>query len=196
MALRVAANRELLAGELLLRELHLLLDTLRLLDRLLKEELDVARAGLVRRHATVRTVRAAAARRRTVHGNVRDEELVGVEVLRFCVRLRILQQADQHLDALLRPATLRVLELIRLRGATNATTVPAERNHALLLEDSVEVGEGLAEFHALDGLRAVVHVLVVRGQVNTRSLARARCVLGLRAVLNLSHLARTTTENV
>merc|ERR550537_1575319 len=120
--LSVAAHGKALAGELLSRQLHLLLDALRLLDGLrllLEEKLDVARAGLIRSHAAVSAVRAPAARGSTVHGDVRDDELVGIEILRLSVRLRILEQTDQHLDALLRPATLGVLELVRLRRAAD-----------------------------------------------------------------------------
>merc|ERR1719247_2109014 len=186
-----SALRKALAGELLARKLHLLrrLRLLHLLLLLLEEELDVARARLVRRHAAVSTVRAAAARRRAVARDVRDDRLLGVEVLRLRVRLRVLQQADEHLHALLRPPTLRVLELVALRRAADAAAVAAERNDALLLEHRLKVRHGLGELHALHRLAAVVHVLVVRRQVHRRGLRRPARVLGLRAVLDLPHLS-------
>eukprot|EP00972_Heterocapsa_arctica_P056461 8330971-Heterocapsa_arctica.AAC.1 len=81
------------------------------------------------------TVRAAAAHLRSVHLDVLDVQVVRVQVLELGVALGVLQEAEEDLARLHRPAALGHLELLGLRRAADAARVLAEGHAALLLAD-------------------------------------------------------------
>merc|ERR1719389_678986 len=121
-------NFETLLSKLLLRELFhdgslLLFGFLNILILLLADHLDVARAGLVWVDATMGTVGAATTMLGALNLNVRDAQVVGVEVFEVSVGLCVPEEVKHDLTGLDWPATLGHLELLRLWCAANAAFV-------------------------------------------------------------------------
>mmetsp|Transcript_2709 Transcript_2709/g.6857 ORF Transcript_2709/g.6857 Transcript_2709/m.6857 type:complete len:216 (-) Transcript_2709:2-649(-) len=163
------ALRELLLGELF--GLHLLLGLLDGLLLLLQDHLHMARAIHVRVDASVGSVRTAAALLRLAHLDVRDGQVLRVEVLELSIALRVPQEVQENLCRLDGPPALRHLELLCLRGPADASLVDPEGHAALLLADILQVLLRGAKGHALDGVCGLVGVLVVDAEISTHGLA-------------------------
>ena len=88
------------------------------------------------------TVGAATHAGGTVALGVLDDEGVDVETLGVGVGFGVLQQANDKLAALLRPATLGHLVRLALRVASDIALVAPVRDDLLLVDDSLEVSKG------------------------------------------------------
>eukprot|EP00955_Chlamydomonas_euryale_P077624 362982-Chlamydomonas_euryale.AAC.13 len=88
------------------------------------------------------------------------------------VALRILQQAQNELAALDRPAALarRLPLLLGLGRAASAACVAHERDAARLLQHSLQVLFGLRQGLATDGVGGLASVLVVHAKVRAARL--------------------------
>ena len=114
-------SNQLLLGELSLGELDGLLarglGSLNVLLLLLSEDLNVARGVHVCVDSSVGSVGSSSASLRLVALNVGQAELLDVEGFCLSVGYEVLQETDQNLCGLNRPATLSVLELLSLSGS-------------------------------------------------------------------------------
>jgi len=143
------ANSEALAGGLLLGHLDggfiSLGDTALLLSDV---ELNVAVGAEVGGDTAVGTVGAAATLHGTLHNNVGDRALVGVEALGLGVSLGVNEQLTDSLDRLLGPATTAGLELLAL--GVSLSVIPTEGNNLLVLEAVFHIVDSLLNHQALD----------------------------------------------
>lgn len=139
---------------------------------LTEDQLDVAWRRLVRIDAAVRAVCSTADLRRSVHLNVIDDEVINIETFDVGVRLGVLEQAEQDLGGLLRPATLRDFEDFRLRLAAHAAVVALERHDLLLVDHVLQVARGTSNGHASECVGGFTGVLEVNTQVGTARFAR------------------------
>mmetsp|Transcript_42921 Transcript_42921/g.100604 ORF Transcript_42921/g.100604 Transcript_42921/m.100604 type:complete len:222 (+) Transcript_42921:251-916(+) len=128
---------------------------------LAEDQLDVARARHVRVGATVRTVRPPALLLRTIHLDVEDFEVLRVEALHLRIALGVLQQVQQELAALLRPAALCSVGHLRLRVPAHAPIEEAERDGLLVLNDIFQVLLRLLHLHLSDRRGSDARVLEV-----------------------------------
>jgi len=99
-----------------------LLGVLRLADplrALTENELDVGRVGHVGSDTAVSTVHATTHLRSTLSSDVVDEKTVQIKLLALGVGLSVLNQRQQDLTALLRPATLSAVLLLLKQKQTN-----------------------------------------------------------------------------
>ena len=108
----------------------------------------MARVPLVGVNTTVRAVGPTAGLGCLLDDDVLDDEVALVEVLRLRVGLCVLEQAQDELDALLRPAALHGLERLGLRRPPDAAAETAERDHLLVLVHVGEVAVGLFQLQA------------------------------------------------
>jgi len=158
-----------------------LLDVLGDLDAV---ELNVTVAGEIRADATVGTVSATTAGDGALHNDVVDNAVVDVELGRLGVGLKVDKELTNTLRGLLGPATLGVLEHLKLGVAADTTRVPSERNNLLVEQNSVHVPDGLVELPSLNGTSDLVSVFVVSAEVTNSALSRFGRLSGLSRVLN------------
>ena len=135
-------------------------------------ELNVAVAGEVGADATVGTVGPSAAGDGALDDDVANDASVDVELSSLSVGLEVDEELADGLEGLLGPSTLSVLPLLALGMATDASSVPAERNNLFVLETVLHVKDGSLELHALGGAGHFVSVLVVGTQVRDPALSR------------------------
>mmetsp|Transcript_22790 Transcript_22790/g.49963 ORF Transcript_22790/g.49963 Transcript_22790/m.49963 type:complete len:209 (-) Transcript_22790:26-652(-) len=174
----------LLAGELGgISLLSLLSDGLLLLG---EGNLNVAGGRHVRVDATVGTVGAAALLLGLVHLDVGNGQGVDVQTLHLGVALGVLEETQEELARLGRPAGLAVSAalVLGLRSAANATAEATEGDGALVIDNVLQVLLGDVQGHLADGHGRLTRVLEVNTEVGPPSLARLGGVVGLLGVLN------------
>lgn len=118
----------------------------------LQEELDVAGGSHEVLGPTVSTETTPAASRSTVHLNVRDVEVVHIQILHLRVGLCVLEEVQEETAGLLRPAGVRAFVALTLGMVTRSTSVNSEGDSVLLRDDILEVLPGTLEAEALDRL--------------------------------------------
>lgn len=119
---------------------------------------------------SMRAISSAASTARLVDLDVRDDEVVGVEPLRLRVGLRVLQQAQQELAALLRPAPDWRGHVLALRMPLDAQLETHEGDDLLLLDDVVQVLLRAGQLHVLDRSSRLPRVLETHAQIAAASL--------------------------
>lgn len=102
---------------------------------------------------------------RLVHLHVRNNQVVRVDPLQLRVALAVLQQPQQKLGGLLRPAADGHLPVVALRLPLDADLEAAEGDDLLLLDDVLEELLRARQLHPLDGRAGLVCVLEVDAQV-------------------------------
>ena len=138
----------------------------------------------------VSTVGTSAHVRGTVDLSTVDNEGVGVEALELSVALRVLEESEDKLGTLGRPATLGNTPLLALGLASNATVETSEGDNLLLGLDVLEELLGTAKVHALDGTDGLTRVLnngKLRQHIRTRLPS-----LALQVIALVSHLEANT----
>merc|ERR1711908_109564 len=137
-----------------------------------EDNFHVAWRAHVRINTTVSTVCATALLLSTVHLNMRDEQLVHFQALQLSVCLSIQEKVEDKLCRLLWPPSLTVgcPSILGLGCTADSTTVAAECNSLLLLDDVLQVGLSLPEIHALDSKACLASVLKVNTKVGTLGL--------------------------
>jgi hypothetical protein len=144
-----------------------LLDVTGLLDAV---ELNVAVGGEVGADATVGSVSSTAAGDGALGHGVGDDALVGVELLGLGVRLEVDEELTDDLDGLLGPSTGLVLELLEHGVSAGGTVEPSEWNNLFVLENVLQVSDGLLQVPALHGAGNFVSVLEVGSEVSNLAL--------------------------
>ena len=169
-----------LSNQLLLRQLSLGeldgllargLGSLDVLLLLLSEELNVARSVHVGVDSSVGSVSSSSAALGLVALNVGEDQLLNVQRLALGVGDQVLEQTDDHLGGLHGPATLGVLELLGLGSSANLSVETAEGDASLLLEDGVQILDGISHLVSSDGRADLEGVLEVNTDVGTSSFA-------------------------
>ena len=141
--------------------------------------------------STVGSVRSSPSLLGLVHLDVRNEQRVHVKSLDLGVALGVSQQVQQDLNALLRPPSLSVggSFVLCLRGSSDTAAEPPEHDHALVVEDVLQVLFSLVQTHSLDSHGGLASVLEVNAQVAPASLInkqnknKNKQILGLAFVL-------------
>lgn len=149
-------------------------------------ELDVAVGGQVGADATVGSVSSTAAGDGALGHGVGDHALVGVELLAFGVGLEVDQELTDDLDGLLGPSTGLVLELLEHGVSADGSAEPSEWNNLFVLEDILQVSDGLLQGPALDGAGDFVSVLEVSSKVS--NLALSGCRKRVRMIRNKAYI--------
>ena len=159
------ANGEALTGSLLLGHLDggfiSLGDTALLLSDV---ELNVAVGAEVGGDTTVGTVGTAATLDGTLHNNVSNSALIGVETLGLGVGLSVDEQFLDGLNGLLGPAATDGLEFLAL--SVSLSIVSTEGNNLLVLETVIHIVDCFLNQPTLDRLSDIVGVLVVSAEVS------------------------------
>ena len=118
--------------------------------------------------------------------DVGDDELLALHV-RLDSGERVLDEFDEELAGLLRPAGGRAAALFALGVMRDALIVAEERDGALVLDNGLKICERLICSHALDGAANFKHRLEVNALLHSLGLqARGTWVICVR----LSHLKR------
>lgn len=125
----------------------------------------MARAGEERSDSSVSSVRASSASWGSVHLNVAQDELLGLEGLDLRVGFEVSEQIQNDLDGFCRPSSLGHSELLRLSSSTSGTSVSSVRDASLVFKDLSEVFLGSLDGHTLQGASSVVGVLEVSSEV-------------------------------
>ena len=97
--------------------------------------------------------------------DVADDQLVGFHLLRVGVRLHVLQDVHDDLHRLLRPSSLGDAELDGRACPGDVAVESGNGNAPLVLEDVVEVSDGVLDALALEHLRGLPSVLEVHSEV-------------------------------
>lgn len=174
------ADGQSLLGSLLLGESHLLLvsssDLAGLLDNV---ELDVAVGGQVRRDSSVSSVSSSSSLDGSLGGDVADLASFSVETLSLSVGLEVLEERQDMSARLLGESTVVMVDLFAHGVSAWASGVSSERNHGLVLHDSLHVLDSLDEVQSSAGSGSLVCVLVVGSQVihSARSGYKNRSVI-------------------
>jgi hypothetical protein len=117
--------------------------------------------------SSVGSVGSPAEAGRPVDLNVLNDESVDVEALVVCVGLCVLEQLQQELCRLLRPAALRGSPLLGLRAAADAAVEAPERHTLLLHGHVLQEFERTPQRHLLNSLGRFPRVL----NITNKSLA-------------------------
>jgi len=143
------------------------------------DELNMAVRGQVRRDATVGTVGPAAARDGTLHANMGDLALFGVQHLNLDVRLEVFQHVDDIVARLLGEAAIVVVEVLAHGFAARASSVATEGHDSFMLEDVLQVCDRFQQVQAPARSGNIVYVLVVAPEIVNAALSRLSIVLRL-----------------
>jgi len=163
---RSLSDRESLTGSLLLRQSNLLLVGSGNLTGLLNNvELDVAVGSEVGRDSSVGSVSSSSALNSSLGANVRDLALLDIKTLGLGVALEVGEESEDVLNRLLGPSSVVMVDVLAHSMSSRATGVSSEGDDTLVLQASLEVGEGLHEVQASASSGSLVSVLVVCSQV-------------------------------
>jgi hypothetical protein len=138
---------------------------------LLGEDLDMARRVHVGVDSTMSSVSSSSALLSGVALNVGKDKLISVEALGFGVTNAVLEDLDNNLGGLNRPATLSVLELLSLGSSANTTIESSEGNTSVLLDDGMEVLHSIPHSGTTDGSADLEGILEVDTDISALSLA-------------------------
>lgn len=101
----------------------------------------------------------------SVDSNVVDNAFLDIETLGLSVGLQVLEKSKDVLGGFLGPSSLSELEVLRLCGSTNVTSVSLVGDTLLVLEHIFHVSDCLLELQTLHGVSSLESVLVVSSQV-------------------------------
>ena len=169
----VPASGDLLLLQLLLAHLFLLrlgLGTSEGLLLLDEGELDVAGRGHVGVDPTVGPVSSTSHLGGTVHLDVINDEVVGVQSLVLRVALGVLEHVEEELAGLERPTSLTGAVDGGLSVATNTTGVAGVWDDLFLFSTVLKVVNGPIQLLSLDCLSNIVCVLVMNAEVRNLAL--------------------------
>ena len=152
-----------------------------------EDDLDVRRWGCVALDTTVGLVDPPVAELlASVALDVRDDQVLLLHV-RADARECVLDQLDEELAGLLRPAGGRAAPLLALGVMSNTLVVTEEWDSALVVNDSLKIRQGLLRSHTLDRTANFEHRLEVNAFHDSLSL-QARNVFAER--VGLTHLSK------
>jgi len=103
--------------------------------------------------------------------DVRDHELLDVQLFHVCVRLQILQKTEDDLAGLLGPSTLSNSEFLGLTGTAHGLVITVVRDAALVSDDCLKIVHGNQERHVFNGGSCLVGVLEGDTDIFTFGLA-------------------------
>ena len=98
-------------------------------------------------------------------GDMSDGAFFWVKRLSLSVGLQILEEAKNVLARFLWESTIVMTNILAHGVSSGTTSVPSERNDVLLLENTLDVFDGLDEVHATKSTGSLISVLVVSSEV-------------------------------
>ena len=125
---------------------------------ILSPHLDVTRVAHIRGDSTVGPVGSSSPLLGSVNLNVSDHQLLEVQLLDIGVGFEVSEDGHDGLNRLLWPPTLDETEFLGLWGSTDASVEFSVRDASLVVEDLLEVSDGLGDLHIEAGTGSFVGV--------------------------------------
>ena len=125
---------------------------------ILSPHFDMTRVAHIRGDSTVGPVGPSSPLLGSVDLNVSDHQLLEVELLDISVGFEVSEDGHDGLNGFLWPPTLDETEFLGLGGSSDASVEFSVRNASLVVENLLEVSDGLGDLHIEAGTGSFVGV--------------------------------------